>query len=49
MAFQARLKQAEADSALLQDLLQKGAAAHQVPTRASGVWLRVGGRCGGDA
>ena len=30
MAFQARLKQAEADSALLQELLQKGASAHKV-------------------
>lgn len=30
MAFQARLKQAEADSALLQELLQKGAASHKV-------------------
>ena len=47
VAFQARLKQAEADSALLQDLLQQGAAAHQVTTWAWGVWMRVRGGGGG--
>ena len=34
VAFQARLKQAEADSALLQELLQKGAASHKVRSTA---------------